>query len=570
MLSGAQVVYNSLLRQNIKYVFGYSGGAILPLTDQFYNNNIKYIMNRNEACVGHAAEGYAKSSGKVGVIVTTSGPGVTNLITPLQDALYDGVPLVAITGQVPTFALNTNAFQEAPAIELTRPCTKANFQPTSADELADVMDLAFDIATTGRKGPVHIDIPKDVLVSETSNCNASNGLDASNALDTSNYNDFIETSTYKVLLLKQMIEKSMRPIMIVGQGAIDSSEYITDIAKYYQIPITTTLHGMGIFDERHPLALEMLGMHGSAYANFAVQNSDLIIAIGTRFDDRTTGNVEKYAPNAKIVHFDIDKKQINFTIPCDLSLVGDCNIYLKELHSQMDKKPNTKSWLNKIAKWKTLYPFAYKKTSNLKTQQVIEEINTHLDNKDFIITTGVGNHQMMSCQYIKWRKPRSIVSSGSLGVMGFGLPAAIGAQLANPKSLVLCIDGDSSFMMTLNDLATIKEHNLPIKIFIMNDSRQQMVYVWQKLFFNERYISTCNVNPDFCKIADAFGIPSIKISHQDDFKLLPKVLNTNTPYLINCIVEPDMCTPLVPPGKALDEMIMNTDGDLIIDGMAPN
>jgi acetolactate synthase I/II/III large subunit len=570
--TGSQIVHEYLQHHGVSAVFGYTGGAILPITDQFYDSPIKYIMNRTELCVGHAAEGYAKSTGKPGIIITTSGPGVTNLITPLQDALSDGVPLIAFTGQVPTSVIGTNAFQECPALELTKACTKWNYQPKDVHELPEVLEEAYHIATSGRKGPVHIDLPKDVV---------SDKLERDITIE----KKVVNTDTIDILKIKELgklLKKARKPIIYAGQGCVEASKELRIVAKIFKIPVTTTLHAMGVYDERDPLSLHMVGMHGSAYANFSIQEADLILAIGSRFDDRTTGKLSDYVPEALraeregrggIVHFDIEPSQIGRVIQPTLSFVGDCKEYLSALISYADfiEIPDRTNWIHRIAQLKKEYPFSYKKTPNIKTQEVISKIYELTRGQEPFITTGVGNHQMMSCQFYRWSKPRSIISSGSLGTMGFGLPSAIGVQVANPKSKVYCIDGDGSFMMTLNDLATVREHNLPIKIFIMNDSRQQMVHIWQKLFFNSRFISTDNLNPDFNLLAESFGIESIRIQDRDELEAgLQLALEYDGPVLVNCIVEPDMCTPLVAPNSALDNMLMSDDGNIHLEGLAPN
>ena len=399
--TGSEIIHQYLQQKNVSAVFGYTGGAIMPLTDQFYHSPIKYIMNRNELCVGHAAEGYAKSTGKPGIIITTSGPGVTNLITPLQDAISDGVPLIAFSGQVPTTAIGTDAFQECPALELTKSCTKWNYQPHDVHELPEVLEKAFHIATTGRKGPVHIDLPKDVI---------SNTL-KTDIIVSPNYQTDSSIDIFKIKQLAKLLEKAKKPIIYAGQGCIDASKELRAVAKIFQIPVTTTLHAMGV---------HMVGMHGSAYANFSIQEADLILAIGSRFDDRTTGKLSEYAPEALraeqegrggIVHFDIEPSQIGKVIQPTLSFLGDCKEYLSALLSYSDyiEIPDRNQWKKRIIQLKKKYPFAYKKTKNIKTQEVISEIYKLTHGQEPFITTGVGNHQMMSCQFYRGSKPRSII-----------------------------------------------------------------------------------------------------------------------------------------------------------------
>ena len=575
-LSGSELIYNFIKKKYITHVFGYTGGAILSLTDQFHhynNNSIQYIKSINELCVGHSAEGYAKVTNKPGIIITTSGPGVTNLITPLQNALYDGTPLIVFSGQVPTNSIGTNAFQEVPSIELTKACTKWNYRVTDINQLPTVLDHAYKVSMTGRKGPVFIDLPKDILSKKCENKMDDNFkpslLLPNKKIDYINIDRFIN-----------LLNVSQKPILYIGQGALGAVNEVREFINKTNIPFTTTIHGVGIGDENKFNSLHMLGMHGSVYANTAIQQSDLIIAIGCRFDDRTTGNLEYFAPEAKlahkqkrggIVHFNIESDQIDKVVKSTINFTGDCKIYLREILKNMkhsDSDPY-KNWNKEVVELKKKNPFTYTKSEkSVKVQEIIETIHYYSGQKHPYITTGVGNHQMYTAQFNRWTKPGRMITSGSLGTMGFGLPSSIGVQLAKPDDLVILIDGDGSFGMTSNDLSTVAEHNIPIKMFIMNDSRQQMVYTWQKLFFNERYISTDNYNPDFNKLAAAYNIKNITIK-KDNITDIQDALNYNGPILINCIVEPDMCTPLVAPGKALDDMILG-DNQIILKGDSPS
>ena len=584
LTTGSDVVHQTLLDNKIKNVFGYSGGAILPVLDKFYQSPISFIMNRTEQCSGHAAVGYAKSTGKLGVIVTTSGPGVTNLITPLHDALTDGVPILALTGQVPTAAIGTDAFQECPAVDLTKACTKWSYQLKKSDNIQQVINYAIDIANDKRKGPVHIDLPKDIM-----------SLDYDSNLTKSKFvmKDKIFNSDPKMKINKlvKLINKAERPIIIAGQGTLDCFSELRHFVKKSKIPITTTLHAMGVYDERDELSLHMLGMHGSVYANYAVQNADLIIGLGCRFDDRITGNVKGYAIKAfqaaekgkgGVIHIDNSINQINKVknvISPSMSIQSDAKDFLTEINNNHDlnKYFDRTNWLNQIKEWKNKYPFYYtpSKKGTPKTQQVIKElyqyVNKNSINNDVLITTGVGNHQMMAAQFYRWTHPRSILTSGSAGVMGAGLPFAVGTQIANPDKNVVLIDGDSSFNMTFNDLGLIAEKNLPIKIIIMNDGRQQMVHVWQKLFFNNRFIATDNYNPSYIKLAEAFGIDSIYCNKVNDITTsIELMMETNKPILVEFKIEPDVCLPLVAPSKNLDDMITDYSGVLPMEGLAPS
>ena len=577
-LLGSDIVINSLLKHKVDTIFGYNGGAILPIFDKLYDTDIKYIMNRHEQSSGHSAEGYAKVTGKPGIVITTSGPGVTNLITPLQDSYSDGVPMVVLTGQVPTSVIGSDAFQECNAIELTKPCTKWNYQVRDPGELEYIIDEAFRISLSGRPGPVHIDLPKDIISAEVGSQKTylSDSIEVADYIkkDEINYKDLDE--------LCDIINKAEKVVIYAGQGSNNYSEVVRELAIKANIPVTTTLHAVGVFDEEHPLSLEMLGMHGSAYANYTIQDADLILAIGARFDDRTIGNKSGYAPKAReaektgsggIFQFEISKKQVGKTIVPTKVFLGDCGEYLRYMANKL--KYNKRSrWISKISRWKKDYPFYYEKENetDIKTQQVIEEISNQTKNRDdIIVTTGVGNHQMMACQFYKWRYPKRFISSGSLGTMGVGVPFSIGAQLAEPDKTIICIDGDGSFNMTMNELGTIAEYKLPVKIAIMNDSRQQMVYVWQELFFNSRIISTINHNPDYNKLAESFGIYNIVCDSQIDLEeRVTEFIEYPGPILANFIVKPDICLPLVAPGKNLDEMLLQDIKNIKLEGLAPN
>ena len=598
-ISGAKIIYKTLKKLGYKNSFGYSGGAVLPLLDAFYkSNSINFWTNINEQCSGHAAAGYAKSSGNTGLIVSTSGPGVTNLITPLQDAKTDGVPLLALTGQVPTGSIGTMAFQECPAVELSKGATKWSYQVNENDNLQDIIEEANNIANSSRKGPVHIDLPKDILSK-----NSKYSFEYKKNLNNSSFDAFDSKIIKSNILvkynqIKELLKKAKKPVIIAGAGCQNSSEKLTKLANYLNIPVTSTLHGMGSFDENNKLSLHMLGMHGSIYANLAVQKADLVIGIGCRFDDRIIGNVNKFAPVAKkasnnleggIVHIDnsIDqlelvKKTVEPTISCHSDVDEFFNYILskKNLLEIKDDINNVSinirhEWLNEIKELKEKYPHHYEIKDEIKTQSVIHNINDVVEKMNLkdktIIATGVGNHQMMSCQFYRWSSPNKIISSGSAGVMGAGLPYAIGAQVANPDKNVILIDGDGSFNMTCNDIMTVKRYNLPIKMFIMNDNRQQMVHVWQHLFFNKRYISTDNYNMNYESFGNANGIKSYTVTDQYQVKqTIEDAINYSGPVLVDFRVEPDFCLPLVPPGNGIDEMIIDRKDLKPMEGLAPS
>ncbi|CAE7203107.1 ILV2 [Symbiodinium natans] len=575
-MTGGEVIFNMLVEHGVDTVFGYSGGAVLPLIDAFHGKNIQWITSAHEQCSGHSAAAYAKSTGKFGVAIVTSGPGLTNLVTPMQDALTDGVPMVIFSGQVPTGAMGTDAFQECPATEITRSCTKWNYVCLDFNQLPWAVNEAFRIASSGRPGPCHIDLPKDIVsmkaqVPEAIFKKASTlTADAPPMLDMG-----------AVQKAADLINKAKRPILYVGQGASHCPEILAQMAKKANIPVTTTCHGMGIFDEREPLSLHMLGMHGAAYANFAIQNADCIIAVGSRFDDRTTGIVAKYAPKAKaaekdgtggIIHINIDKSSFGKVVQPTVAVWADTEHALQALEPLVSAGDRA-DWLKQCQDWKDQHAFDYVRApaGKIKVQQVLEAVNNYLhgadvfSKKNVFVATGVGNHQMMACQFLRWIRPRTFITSGSLGVMGAGLPFAIGTQVANPDALTILIDGDGSFGMTNMDLQTVKRYNLPVKIAVMNDDRQQMVWVWQRLFFDGRYISVTNTNPDFVALAKAYGIHAVHCDNEADLpKVVEEWLTHDGPMLVDFKVVPDICLPMVAPGKALDEMILLPDRDAVL------
>ena len=576
-ISGAQAVYNGLLNNNVKDVFMYSGGAIMPLVDLFKNKQINYYVNNHEQNCGHAATGYAKSTGKPGVAIVTSGPGLTNMVTPILDATNDSTPLVVFSGQVPRSAMGTLAFQECPATEITKPCTKWSYCVKHNDDLFDTVNEAFRVANTGKKGAVHIDLPKCSSISE-------NGINKfkNNTNNTNNTNN--KSINYK--LLHKLIIESTAPIVCIGKGANSCPVELYEFIKKYNLHITSTIHAMGTFDENDELSLGFLGMHGFPVANHAMQNADLIIALGSRFDDRTTGNISKYAPACiNVIHVNIENSElgkiIDTTVNREVHKINmDCGEFLRNMNNtntNLEYSNNNKlEWGKQIKSWKERYPITYIKPPNNKinTQMVIEQINKLMDHKNTFITTGVGNHQMMSAQFIRWTNPNQFITSGSLGVMGVGLPYAIGVQIANPNKTVIDIDGDGSFNHTLGDLQTIFKYNLPIKIFIMNDGHMSMVRAWEKLFYNENYVATdCSHNPDYCTLAKSYGIHSVILDNKNDLHDVVKyVLDYKGPILCNAKVETDLCLPLVAPGKALNDMITidSYHKNTKLTGMAPS
>ncbi|KIM86225.1 hypothetical protein PILCRDRAFT_816154 [Piloderma croceum F 1598] len=580
-MSGGEIFHEMMLRHDVKHVFGYPGGAILPVFDAIYNSkNFDFILPRHEQGAGHMAEGYARVSGKPGVVLVTSGPGATNVITPMQDALSDGVPLVVFTGQVATSAIGSDAFQEADVIGISRSCTKWNVMVKDIAELPRRINEAFKIACSGRPGPVLVDLPKDVtagilrtpLPFKATTPGLSLGL-PSNPLHS------FEPPT-DIGLIKQaaaLINQAQRPIIYAGNGVLSSPlgpKLLAELAEKGNIPVTTTLQGLGAYDETEDKSLHMLGMHGSAYANIAMQQADVIIALGARFDDRVTGKVDTFAPAARaaalqgrggIIHFEIMPKNINKVVNASIPILGDVVSNLASLVPMIRSSPRN-DWFADIKEWKDKYPFIYVKSepgARVKPQQVIKELDKQTANmkEDVIITTGVGQHQMWAAQNYRWRYPRTLVTSGGLGTMGFGLPAAIGAKVAAPKKTVVDIDGDASFSMTAMELATASQFNIGVKVLVLNNEFQGMVLQWQDLFYDARYSHTKMTNPDFLLLARAMGVHAIRCSNAEELPAKMKEFleyDGSKPVLMECLVERnEHVFPMVPAGKALHEQILH-------------
>jgi acetolactate synthase-1/2/3 large subunit len=548
--TGAQIVVDTLIEQGVETMFGYPGGVVLPLFDRFYDAPINFIVPRHEQGGCHMADGYARASGKVGVIVATSGPGACNLTTGLATAMMDSIPIVALTGQVRTELIGNDAFQEADTTGITRPVTKHNCIVKDVKELAKTIREAFYIASTGRPGPVLVDIPVDVSVSE---CDAI-GLAK---VELRGYHIQTKGNARQISLAAKTINKSQKPVLYVGGGVIiaNASEELRTLAQKAHLPVTMTLLGLGSYDQSEAESLDMLGMHGSAYANYAVQECDLLIAVGARFDDRITGKVKTFAPNAKIIHIDIDPASIAKNVRVDIPVVGDAKLVLAELIKEVEYHER-KQWFEKIADWKKKFPLRYdNNTSAIKPQYVIEELCRQTDGKA-IVTTGVGQNQMWTAQFYRFSRPRQLISSGGLGTMGYGLPAAIGAQLARPDQTVIDIDGDHSFNMTMTELATAVEHKLPIKVCILNNGYMGMVRQWQEIFYNKRYSKSHLANPDYAKVAQSLGAVGITVEKKADVpKAIRKMLSQEQPCVVDFKVEKEENVwPMVPAGKSLHEM----------------
>jgi len=587
------IFYKCLKKHNVTNAFIYSGGSIMPWIDTLYKSDIKYYVNSHEQNCGHALTGFSKSNinhKKKAIVMTTSGPGFTNLITPMLDATNDSTPGVFITGQVPLNAVGSNAFQEAPSIELSKHVTKYSEQIKSIIDIEPIFDKAFEIAYSGKMGAVHIDIPKCVASSSISLSNY-NTLMAINSENTKKYNfpDFFKNiNSYNACFSRTLkaINNSKKPIIYLGQGCVDSYELLRDFAIKGNIPVTSTIHGCGIFDEDHELSLQWCGMHGNATANYSLQNADCIIAIGSRFDDRTTGLIEKYAPkafeayengNGGIIHVNLEKTEIKKVIDSHYNFNMSCEKWLTKAIKHITYK-NRLGWITYINDLKQMNTFSYNYQPNkLFMENVLVKLyekTKYLEDK-VIFTNGVGNHQMQTYQYIRSHYPKKILSSGSLGVMGAGLPYGIGAKIANPDKMVIVVDGDSSFNMTCTDMKTVVENDIPLKIAIMNNNAQMMVSIWEKLFFEERYTATINErNPDFTMLAESYGIKAISCDNIEDLeKTLEEFINYPKAILCEFKIEKGICLPLVGPGKALDDMILPdeyNDNIKIDKGMAPS
>jgi len=571
-MTGGEILHEMLKRHNVKHVFGYPGGAILPIMDAIYETDqFEFVLARHEQGAGHMAEGYARASGNVGVALVTSGPGATNIITPLQDALSDGVPMVVFSGQVPNASIGTDAFQEADVVGISRACTKWNCMVKDIRELPRRINEAFHIATSGRPGPVLLDLPKDVTAGVLKK--PINGMQ----VNIPSIRSLIQPAPSQKVIhtierAAKLVNNAKRPVIYAGAGLLnhpDGPRVLSELSEKANIPVTTTLQGLGVYDEDKPLALHMLGMHGSVYANLAIQKADVILALGVRFDDRVTGTIPSFAPKAKeaalekrggIIHFEIMPKNINKVVKATEAVVGDVTENL-ELMLPMIKNKKRTEWANTIKSWKQKYPFSYKKSEPgkpLKPQEVIEELNRQLEGKkdDVVIATGVGQHQMWAAQYYRWKSPRSIVSSGGLGTMGYGLPACIGAKIAKPEKTVIDIDGDSSLSMTMMELATAGQYQIGIKVLLLNNSYQGMVKQWQDLFYNFRHSGTKMTNPDFVRVAEAMRLKGMRCTDKKDLPAkIKEFLETDKPVLLEVTIdENEHVLPMVPAGKALHQM----------------
>ena len=557
--TGAKILHETLVQQHgVDTMFGYPGGAILPVFDELYETPIKFILNRHEQASGHAADGYARATGKPGICLVTSGPGATNTVTPLATAQMDSVPMIVFSGQVATKMIGDDAFQEADVTGITRPCTKWNYLVKDVRELPRVVNEAFLVATSGRPGPVLIDLPKDVT---TAVCPEEVDDTPRNHILARQFYGAAGGDDASVDAAAELINRAERPLLYVGGGVITAgaSDELRRVADAGNLPCTTTLMGMGAFDEHDDRALFMLGMHGSAFANYAVQECDVLIAVGARFDDRVTGNLATFAPHAKIIHIDIDPTSVGKVVDVDVAVVGDAKASLQKLAERLESRDRG-TWFGKIGQWKQQFPFSYRDDSqHAKPQYVIEELHKQT-NGEAIITTGVGQHQMWAAQFYRWRFPRQMITSGGLGTMGYGLPSALGAALGRPDKTVVDIDGDASYLMTCYELATLAEYDVPVKVMILNNDFQGMVKQWQDLFYEKRYSQTRMKNPDFAAMAESYGVKGIKC--RDKTQVAAKVaemLEHDGPVVADFYVEPnEHVYPMVPAGKGLHEMTLGT------------
>jgi len=567
LYSGAEIVFKCLEDQKVEYIFGYPGGAVLPIYDELKNHpTVKHILVRHEQGAGHAAEGYARSTGKPGVVLVTSGPGATNVVTALTDAYMDSVPLVCISGQVPTHLIGTDAFQECDTTGITRPCTKHNWLVKDIKDLPRIMHEAFEVATTGRPGPVLVDIPKDIQFAKAKYSIPKKEKKLNRKIS----NRF---SQKEIDQLIELMRKASKPVFYTGGGVINSgpkaTELLRELVSLTGFPITSTLQGLGAYPGEDSQFLGMLGMHGTYEANNAMHDCDLLINIGARFDDRITGKIDEFSPKSKKIHIDIDPSSINKIVKVDLSIVGDVaevisataktlkkkNLNLKKLNKQKISK-----WWQQIEKWKTKQSLNFINSDTIiKPQHAVQRLYELTKNQDTYITTEVGQHQMWAAQHYKFSKPNRWMTSGGLGTMGYGLPAAVGVQVAHPKKLVIDIAGEASVLMTMQEMSTAVQYDLPIKIFILNNQYMGMVRQWQELLHEKNYSeSYSEALPDFVKLAEAYGCVGIRAKSPDELdEKIQEMINIDRPVIFDCHVDQDEnCYPMIPSGKPHNQMLL--------------
>ena len=565
-MTGAEVIVKALKEHGVDHIFGYPGGAVLPLYDELFksDDSPEHILVRHEQGAVHAAEGYARSSGKPGVVLVTSGPGATNAVTGLTDALMDSIPLVCISGQVPSHLIGTDAFQESDTVGITRPCTKHNWLVRRPEDLAKTIHLAFLVATTGRPGPVLIDVPKDVQFADAEYC-------SKDEVEHPSYKPVVKPEISEIEEAVELMSKAKNPVFYTGGGVINSgpeaSHLLRELVSATGFPITSTLMGLGAFPADDEKWLGMLGMHGTYEANMAMHGCDLIINVGARFDDRVTGRLDAFSPNSKKIHIDIDPTSINKTIDVDVSVIGDCAHVLENiliLWKSKGLKINTLKWWDQINEWRKKKSLSYSKSKKtIKPQYAIERLYELTKNKDTYISTEVGQHQMWAAQHYHFVEPNRWMTSGGLGTMGYGLPAAIGTQVAFPKATVVDIAGEASILMNMQELSTAVQHKLPVKVFIINNQYMGMVRQWQELLHGGRYSHSYSESlPDFVKLAEAYGAHGVRAQTPDELDAkINEMLDSDLPVLFDCVVDKDEnCYPMIPSGAAHNEMLFNDDG----------
>jgi len=567
LFSGAEIVFKCLEDQKVEHIFGYPGGAVLPIYDELKNHpSIKHILVRHEQGAGHAAEGYARSTGKPGVVLVTSGPGATNVVTALTDAYMDSVPLVCISGQVPTHLIGTDAFQECDTTGITRPCTKHNWLVKDINDLPRIMHEAFEVATTGRPGPVLVDIPKDVQFAKAKYFKPKKEI----KLKERSLNVFKQSDIDQLV---DLMKKATRPVFYTGGGVINSgpkaSELLRELVSITGFPITSTLQGLGAYPGDDNQFLGMLGMHGTYEANNAMHDCDLLINIGARFDDRITGKIDEFSPKSKKVHIDIDPSSINKIVKVDLAIVGDVSDVIKSITKTLKKKnlnlgksnkQKTSKWWQQIQKWRTKQSLNFVNSDKIiKPQHAVQRLYELTKNRDTYITTEVGQHQMWAAQHYKFNKPNRWMTSGGLGTMGYGLPAAVGVQVAHPEKLVVDIAGEASILMNIQEMSTAVQYNLPVKIFILNNRYMGMVRQWQELLHEKNYSeSYSKALPDFVKLAEAYGCVGIRAEDPDELdEKIEEMINIDGPVIFDCLVDQnENCFPMIPSGKPHNQMLL--------------
>ena len=554
-MRGGEAIIESLKNMGVKTIFGYPGGQTIPFYDMLYDSELDHILVRHEQCAAHAADGYARASGKVGVCLATSGPGATNLVTGIATAYMDSSPIIAITGQVPTHLIGNDAFQEADIIGITMPITKHSFQPKNPDLIPSIIKSSFEIAATGRPGPILIDVPKEVQEGELSKFDDS-------IIDTPGYNPTIKGNIKQIKKARDLIRESKKPMILAGAGVIISNacSELKKLSDTIDAPVMTSLLGKGAIDENDDMALGMLGMHGRKVSNDYVNESDLLIAVGIRFSDRTTGRLDSFVPDTKVIHIDIDPAEIGKNVDVDLPIVGDAKNVLSSLNKILkdyEVSDDVKSWANMIKQKKQdLLPRVTYDDIPLKPQTVIKEISEVLT-PESILTTDVGQNQMWAAHFYNTQKPRKFISSGGLGTMGFGFPSAIGAKVACPDDSVVSINGDGGFLMVCQELATVREYDIPVIAVVLENRTLGMVYQWQSLLYNERHSQTLLGNsPDFVKLAESFGVNAVKITKPGETKeVLSSAIKDNETILLNVVIDSEEALPMLPPGAGINEMI---------------